>query len=268
MAKRINNVNFIVGRDIALRIDVATADEASVKGLQGLGFFLGFSQQEREVQQSGSKIAAKVFTSASYDTTQVTCNHVFGDPVQETLRNAALNGTLLKNVRAYVKDGCDFSAPDQISAGGGLNTGTSGLYVGNFTDPNVGAIGDLVTNQISLSPAGPFAMFIAHTGTATTGNGKGGTNIKIDTTAHTIELLDGTTWESLGFEDGDTLIVDWDGSSTAWPKYLKLASGASSDTITYDSSAGDAGSLANNASTSKTQVHGATPFNASSSSAC
>jgi len=74
MAKVTNPKLFVIGQNAALRMNVATDDEMSMKGLQGLGLFMGFTQQSQEVPMIGQRIAPKVFTGASYDESTVNAN--------------------------------------------------------------------------------------------------------------------------------------------------------------------------------------------------
>ena len=262
MATNINPALFVLAQNSAMWIDKATATEMKIMGLQGMGLGLGFSQTEKEIPMMGVRISPKVFTGATYDTMTVNNNFIEGDPTQEYIRGAALSGTMIKPIRLYTKDGCHFSAPDQpnstgVAHQGGYTSGASGMNVGSYTDPQAGAPTDTYTNSVSFAPGGPFAMFIAHTvpgdylnitvlGEATTGAGA------------TIELLDASTWDSRGFEDGDTIIVDYNGST---PKYGVIASGSGTSTITLVEGGGDAAILTDGVLTAGGAVHGASPSN-------
>jgi len=263
MAIVINPSLYVVGQNSAMWLDFATTSAMKVLGLQGMGLGIGFTQQSQDVAMMGVRIAPKVFTGATYDEMSVAANFIPGDPSQEALQQAALEGTLLKNIRLYLKDGCHFSAPDQVSADGGLVSGTSGMNVGSYTDPQIGSPSDLYTNNVSFAPAGPFAVFVAHTDPGDHAN----ITVLSEATnsgAATIELLDSVVWDTLGFEDGDTIIVDHNGST---PKYAKIASGVATDTITLTLETGDSTSLADGALTTGGAVHGATPMAASAQSA-
>lgn len=262
MAKNMNPALFVLAQNSAMWIDKATATEMKIMGLQGMGLGLGFSQEEKTIPMMGMRISPKVFTGASYDAMTVNNNFIEGDPTQEYIRRAALSGTVIKPIRLYTKDGCHFSAPDQpnstgVAHQGGYTSGTSGMNVGSYTDPQAGAPTDTYTNSVSFAPAGPFTMFIAHTlpgdhanisvlSEATTGAGA------------TIELLDNTVWDTLGFEDGDTILVDYNGAT---PKYAVIESGSATDTLVLVEGGGDAASLVDGALTSGGQVHGASPSN-------
>jgi hypothetical protein len=256
MAKVLNPKKYVLGQNASLRVSCATDDEMSMMGLQGLGLFMGFTQQSQEIPMIGQRVAPKVYTGASYDETTVNANFIPGDGTQEYLRNTALSGNIIKNVRAYLKDGCNFSAPDQVADnGGGLTSGTSGLNVGSVTDPQIGSPTDVWTNSVSFAPAGPFSLFVAHT----PANAGGNLATSVNGSDVDITLKDGTNWDSYGFETGDTVIIDWDGSTTEAPKYSKVKS-ISSDVMTLDGSVGDTDAIAiSDPLPAKCRVHGATP---------
>jgi hypothetical protein len=246
-----------------MRINCATVNEVKVLGLQGLGLALGFTQDSTTVPMMGERIAPLVYTGASYDEMTADANFIPGDKSQEILREAALQGTMLKNVRLYIKDGCDFSAPDQVSAnGGGLTSGTSGLNVGSFTDPSVGSPSDVWTNSISFAPAGPFTLFVAHTPP-----GWDGVDLTIESQASStsgqVELSLGGpyNWTDLGFEEGDVIILDYN-TSSAPPRYGKVE-GIADPVMQLELDTGDAADIEDyDGSTSpnpKIAVHGATP---------
>ena len=262
MAINMNPQNFVLAQNAAMWVYAATSDSMKIMGLQGLGLGMGFSQTEKEVPMMGVRISPVVFTGAKYDTMSIKANFIPGDKTQEFMKNAAETGTMVKPVRMYVKDGCHFSAPDQpnTNGNGGYITGTSGLNIGNWTDPQAGAPSDLFTNSISTAPGGPFVLFIAHT---IPGDHANITVLSQTTTGAgaTIELIDNTVWDTLGFEDGDTIIVDYNGAT---PKYAQIASGVGTDTLILVEDTGDAASLVDGVLTAGTNgfngaVHGATP---------
>ena len=251
MAKVMSPENFVLGQNASLWLDKATAEEIKVMGLQGLGLALGFSQQSTTVPMMGQRIAPRVYTGAEYDEMSINANFIPGDKSQDKLRQAALQSKLLKNVRMYVKDGCSFSAPDQISAGGGLTSGTSGLMVGSFSDPQIGSPSDLFTNTVTMAPAGPFTLFVAHSDPGkgdeiTISDGGAGSEVTLTTT--------GTIWGEQGFEVGDTVLVDW---SDTTPKYGKVSS-INTDTMKLEADVGDAASISTGQLPAKGAVHGGT----------
>ncbi len=255
MAIVINPASFVLGQNSAMWLDKATATEMKVMGLQGMGLGLGFTQSSTTVQSMGVRIAPKVYTGAEYDEMSVNANFIPGDKSQEALQEAALAGNILKNIRMYLKDGCNFSAPDQPSAGGGYTSGTSGMNVGNYSDPQIGSPSDIYTNSVSFAPAGPFALFVAHT---LPGDGA---NVIVESevtsgAGATITLTDLTAWAALGFEVGDTIIVDWNGTS---PKYA-VVDALNTNVLTCVIGTGDAATLADGALDAAGQVHGATPM--------
>jgi hypothetical protein len=256
MAKVISPQNFVIAQNSAMRIDCATATEVKALGLQGMGLALGFTQDSTTVPMMGERIAPLVYTGASYDEMTADTNFIPGDKSQELLREAALQGTILKNIRLYIKDGCNFSAPDQPSTNnGGLTSGTSGLSVGSFTDPTVGSPSDVWTNSISFAPAGPFTLFVAHTPPGH------GTDITIESEATaaggaTLTLATGD-WDEYGFETGDTIILDWN-TGTSPPRYGVVDS-LTATVMTLVVGVGDAAAIEDAVGTANTAVHGATP---------
>jgi hypothetical protein len=193
-------------------------------------------------------------------------NFIPGDKSQEILRAAALEGTMIKNIRLYIKDGCDFSAPDQVSAnGGGLVSGTSGLNVGSFTDPTVGSPSDVWTNSISFAPAGPFTLFVAH---STDG---AGIQFESETTTGTNATATITTggeeWDDWGFEVGDTVLIDYNTPAAA-PRYAKVQA-INAAVMSFEIGIGDASDIEDANGSVDTAIHGASPaVVAGQSSAC
>jgi hypothetical protein len=262
MAIVTNPALFVVGQNSAMWLDKATPTEMKVLGLQGMGLGIGFTQNSQDVPMMGLRIAPKVYTGATYDEMSANANYIPGDASQEALQNAALEGTVLKNIRMYLKDGCNFSAPDQISAGGGLTTGTSGMNVGSFSDPQIGSPSDIYTNSVTIAPACPFAVFVAHTNPGkgddlTISGGGTGSDVVI-----TIDAATSDTWAGFGFEVGDTVIVDYDGDSPAKPKYGHVKAIAS-NVMTLTADIGDAADIVVSGSAlgATAAVHGATPMN-------
>lgn len=259
MARVINPASFVLGQNAALWVDKATSSQMKVMGLQGLGLGLGFTQTAQTITSMGVRISPKAYTGAEYDEMTANANFIPGDQSQDRLRQAALSGTILKNVRSYLKDGCNFSAPDQISAGGGIMSGTSGLNVGSWTDPQIGAPSDVWTNSVSFAPAGPMCLFVAHTVSGSGDEitaaqaGGAGTDMTLTTT--------GTEWATLGFDVDDTIIVDY-GVDLTEPKYAKVKSIAS-DVMTLTASTGDIDDISLGTFNAMAQVHGATPMDVS-----
>ena len=260
MARNINPQNFVLAQNAAMWVHPATSNAMKIIGLQGLGLAMGFSQTEKEVPMMGVRVSPVVFTGAKYDSMSIKANFIPGDATQAYMKNAAETGTMVKPVRLYVKDGCHFSAPDQPNAGGGYTSGTSGLNIGNWTDPQAGSPSDFFTNSISTAPGGPFVLFIAHTVKDDYAN----ITVRAQTTTGAgaeIELIDNTIWDTLGFDDGDTILVDYNGST---PKYARIASGVGTDTLILEEDVGDAAALIDGLLTIGSDgfngaVHGATP---------
>ncbi len=253
MAIVINPALFVVGQNAAMWLDKATANEVKVLGLQGMGLGIGFSQTSIDVQMMGMRIAPKVYTGATYDEMTANANYIPGDVSQTKLKAAAETGTMLKNIRMYLKDGCHFSAPDQIETGGGLTTGSSGLNVGNFGDPSIGSPSEIFTNSVSFAPGGPFTVFVAHS----TPNGGADVTIAAESTtgAGATATLGTGDWASLGFEVDDIIIVDW---NIAHPCYAKVEA-LNTNVMTLVELTGDSALLVDGTLPANGAVHGATP---------
>ncbi len=259
MARNINPSMFVLAQNAAMWVAKATASEMKIMGLQGMGLALGFSQQEKEIPMMGMRISPKVFTGASYDSMSVNNNFIEGDPTQEYLRNSAMSGTMIKDIRLYTKDGCHFTAPDQpnstgVAGVGGYTTGASGLNVGSYTDPQAGAPSDTFTNTVSFAPGGPFVLFVAHSepnkgDEITVAGGGAGVDVTLTTT--------GVVWADRGFEVGDTVIVDW---ADTEPKF-GVVSALNTDVMTLEADKGDAATITAGVLPVNGQVHGATSSN-------
>ncbi len=244
MAVKSNSVNFVVAQNSAVVLNPATSDEATVRGLQGMGLCLGFTMTVLTVSEMGNRIATKVPSGGEYDTTTVNYNFIPGDPTLTTFQDAALNSTKLTDIRLYVKQGCDFSAPDLIS------DPASGLYIGSFTDPNVASPNELWTGSLDYMPGGAFTLFIAH---------KVGTDLSYVAATRTL-TTSASDFVSAGFEAGDTLILDYADSND--PLYLKAES-VSTTEIVFTEDVGDEATLGDFSGISTTALHGATPQAAS-----
>ena len=244
MAIKANPVNFVLAQNAAVVLHAGKSTELSVRGLQGMGLCLGFTMETQTVQEMGRRIALVVPSGGTYEETSVNYNFIPGDASLEEFRDAAINSTKLNDVRLYVQNGCDFSAPDLIS------DPASGLYVGSMSDPSVDSPNGLFTGSLSYMPGGAFVLFIAHVK---------GTGLSF--TASTRTIADsGNGFVDAGFEVGDTLILDHlDGADPYYLKCESVAAGA----IVFEAGEGDADALvaAGNASgVATTELHGATPL--------
>ena len=241
MATSSTTDNFVVAQNSAVVLAPATSDEATVRGLQGMGLCLGFTMSILTVNEMGRRIATKVPSGGEYDTTTVNYNFIPGDPTLVTFQNAALNSTKIADIRLYVKQGCHFSAPDLIS------DAASGLHVGSFTDPQVGSPNELWTGSLDYMPGGAFALFIAH---------KAGTGLSYVASTRTLTSAE-SDFVTAGFEAGDTLILDYaDGHDPLYLKAESVAAGA----IVFAEDVGDEATLTSDFSgIATTALHGATP---------
>lgn len=244
MALKTNPVNFVAAQNAAVVLNPATANEAAVRGLQGMGLCLGFTMETQTVSEMGRRIALVVPSGGTYEETSINYNFVPGDASLETFRNAALNSTNMQNVRLYVKRGCDFSAPDFIS------DPASGLYVGSVSDPKVDNPNGIFTGTLSYMPGGAFVLYIAHT---TPGGGA-----TLGYTSSTRTLTDsGNGFVTNGFEVGDSCLLDYaDGNPPLALKIATVAAGA----ITFVEDVGDEADLGDFSGIATTQLHGATPL--------
>jgi len=243
MATKSTSVSFVVAQNSAIVLNPTEATEMTVRGLQGMGLCLGFTMSEITVSEMGKKIATKVFSGGEYEVTSIEYNFIPGDPSLEVFQQAALNATNITDIRLYVKTGCDFSAPDLIS------DTASGLRVGTFGDPSVDSPNGLWTGSLSYSPAGAFALFIAHTGAD-------GTTLSY--VASTRTLSDSASgFVTNGFEVGDTCILD-DADSMV-PKYVKITSVAAG-AIVFTDAVGDVADIGDFSGATATKLHGATPM--------
>jgi len=244
MAIKANPVNFVLAQNAAVILHARKSTELSVRGLQGMGLCLGFTMETQTVQEMGRRIALVVPSGGTYEETTVNYNFIPGDASLEEFRDAAINSTKLSDIRLYVKNGCDFSAPDLIS------DPASGLYVGSMSDPMVDSPNGLFTGSLNYMPGGAFVLFIAH---------KKGTALSVTTATRTIASSD-SDFVTQGFEVGDTLILDNYDSND--PFYLKCAT-VSAGSITWEADVGDSDDLisaGDESTVATTELHGATPL--------
>jgi hypothetical protein len=246
MALKINPVNFVLAQNAAVVLHAAKSNEMQVRGLQGMGLCLGFTMDTQTVQEMGRRIALVVPSGGSYEETSVNYNFVPGDASLEEFRDAAINSTKLADVRLYVKNGCDFSAPDLIS------DPASGLYVGSMSDPQVDSPNGLFTGSLNYMPGGAFVLFVAHTPVGA------GATLSYTASTRTLAVSGGDEFDTdYGFEVGDTCILDYaDGND---PIYLKVES-ISGASIVFTAGVGGIASLSDFAGIAATALHGATPL--------
>jgi len=244
MAIKANPVNFVLAQNSAVVLHAAKSDELVVRGLQGMGLCLGFTMETQSVVEMGRRIALVVPSGGTYEETTINYNFIPGDSSLEEFRDAAINSTKLNDVRLYVKQGCDFSAPDLIS------DPAAGLYVGSMSDPTVDSPNGLYQGSLNYMPGGAFVLFIAH---------KKGTDLSITTATRTISSS-ASDFITEGFEVGDTLILDnYDSNDPFYLKAESVAAGA----IVWTDAVGDSAALitaGDNATGATTELHGATPL--------
>lgn len=213
-----------------------------------MGLCLGFSMETQQVSEMGRRIALVVPSGGAYEETTINYNFIPGDPSLTEFRNASINSTKLSDVRLYIKQGCDFTAPDLIS------DEASGLYVGSMTDPQVDSPNGLYQGSLNYMPGGAFVLFIAHTPVS------GGANLSYAAASRTLTLAGGGSFVDYGFEEGDTCILDYFNSLD--PMFLQIESVSSTEIVFTDATgdeatltaAGDATGIATSA------LHGATPL--------
>jgi len=247
MAIKVNPVNFVLAQNAAVVLHARKSDELLVRGLQGMGLLLGFTMETQTVVEMGRRIALTVPSGGAYEQTEVNYNFIPGDASLEEFRNASINSTKINDVRLYIKQGCDFTAPDLIS------DPASGLYVGSMSDPRVDNPNGLFTGSLSYMPGGAFVLFIAHIA-----------GITLDYTASTRTLGDsGSGFVAAGFEAGDTVILDFGGSAgTDDPYFLQIESVAAGAIVFTDDVGDEAALTAGGDFTgaATTELHGATPL--------
>lgn len=247
MAIKANPVNFVLAQNAAVVLHAKKATELQVRGLQGMGLCLGFTMETQTVSEMGRRIALVVPSGGTYEETTVNYNFIPGDASMEEFRDAAINSTKLTDVRLYIKNGCDFSAPDLIS------DPASGLYVGSMSDPQVDSPNGLFTGSLNYMPGGAFVLFIAHTGINM------GAELSYAVATRTFTLATGS-FIAMGFEAGDTLILDK--ADGADPYYLKCESVLAA-TLVVEEDVGDEAALeaaGDLTGTTETELHGATPL--------
>lgn len=243
MAIKPNIPNFVAAQNAAVVLHPATADETSVRGLQGMGLCLGFSMETQTVSEMGRRIALVIPSGGTYEATSISYNFVPGDPSLNELRDAALNSTNIADIRLYVKQGCDFSGPDLIS------DPASGLYVGSMGDPKVDSPNGIFQGDLSYMPGGAFVLYVAHTGSD-------GTTLTYDAATRTL-TDSGAGFVTKGFEVADTCFLDW--APGVDPVALKVETVAAG-TIVFEAGEGGVDALANFTGVAKTQLHAATPM--------
>lgn len=242
MAIKPNPVNFVLAQNAAVVLHAAKVDEMLVRGLQGMGLCLGFTMETQTIQEMGRRIALVVPSGGTYEETSINYNFIPGDPSMEEFRNAALNSTKLIDVRLYVKQGCDFSAPDLIS------DPASGLYVGSFSDPSVDSPNAVFTGTLSYMPGGAFVLFIAH---------KGGTTLSYVSSTRIITDTDNSL-VAQGFEVDDIIMVDY--FETDMPPVIGQIEAVDAGTITLADGLGNIANMSDWSGVAATAIHAATPM--------
>lgn len=243
MAIKVSPVNFVAGQNAAVVLHPATADELMVRGLQGMGLCLGFSMETQKVSEMGRRIALVVPSGGSYEETQINYNFIPGDRSLEEFRDAAINSTKIADVRLYVKQGCDFSAPDLIS------DPASGLYVGSMSDPKVDSPNGIFTGSLNYMPGGAFVLFVAH---------KVGTDLSYTASTRTL-VSSANDFVTKGFEAGDTLIID-NIPGKSEPMYFKAQSVAAGAIVLTDGVGDEPYLTADFSGGATTAIHAATPL--------
>lgn len=246
MAIKVNQENFVLAQNAAVVLHAGKTTEAIIRGLQGMGLCLGFEMETTQVREMGRRIALTVPSGGSFTAATANYNFIPGDTVFEELRDAAINSTLITDMRLYTKRGCDFSAADLIS------DSESGIYIGSITDPSVDSPSSLFTGSLTYMPGGPFVLFVAHTAVGE------GTNLSYVASTRTLTLAGGDDFETdYGFEAGDTCILDYADSMD--PQYVQIST-VTSTTIVFTDAVGDVASIGDFSGIATTQLHGATPL--------
>jgi len=248
MATKTISTNYLVAQAASLVLNPATAEEANVRGLTGLTLPLGFEMSTVVVSEMGRRIDLVVPSGGQYSPIDITANFVPGDATQAALQAAALNSTKLTAMRFYLKAGCDFAALDLINDSGG------GYLIGTYSPPTVAGKNELFQSQLQILPAGSSILFVAH---STPGSGDDITFAAESGGGATATLSTGS-WVDMGFEEGDTVIIDWNDATTD-PLYVQIES-MTATVLTFAEGVGDGASVVSGTGLTKTQVHGATPI--------
>lgn len=242
MAIKKTSVKFVTGKNSGIVVNYGTADALTTNGVQSMGLCLGFSVNTVEVGEAGTRFSFDAPVGAKYEKATTNYNFRPGEKSIEFFRGAAANGDLVSNIRLYAKIGCDFSAPDLIS------DPSSGMYFGSMTDPKFSAPGSLYQGSFEYWPAGPFVLFVAH---------KTGDALTYTALTRTLES-DDSDFITLGFEEGDTIIID-NIPGEDGPKYFKAASVAAG-AIVFAAAVGDVADMSDWIGGATTSAHAATPL--------
>lgn len=243
MAIKVDQVNFVVAQNSAVVLHPATSDEKTLRGLQGMGLCLGFTMNTVEVAEMGRRVALDVPSGGKFEKASVNYNFIPAEKTLEFFRSAAANGDKIADIRLYVKQGEDFSAPDLVS------DPASGLYVGTVGDPKADSPSALYQGSLEYMPGGPFCLFVAH---------KVGASLSYTAATRTLTSSD-SDFITKGFEEGDTVILD-KVTGMSGPVYAQIATIAAG-TITFTADAGTVALMNSDWSgAADTALHGATPF--------
>ncbi len=243
MAIKVDQVNFVVAQNSAVVLHPATADEKTLRGLQGMGLCLGFTMNTVEVAEMGRRVALDVPSGGKYEKASVNYNFIPAEKTLEFFRSAAANGDKIADIRLYVKQGEDFSAPDLIS------DPASGLYVGTVGDPKADSPSALYQGSLEYMPGGPFCLFVAH---------KTGASLSYVAATRTLTSSD-SDFIAKGVEEGDTVILDNVPNLSA-PVYAKVETLATGSIVFADAVGGVATMSADWSGAADTAIHAATPF--------
>ncbi len=135
-------------------LHAAKSTEVTVPSLQAIQLPLGFTVNEIKAVELGQPIDKTFGSGASYDSINFDANFIKGDPTRTELVTAAINQTPVVDSRFYA-DNCDFAALDLIND-------PSGSYrVGSHSPPG-GAKEEIMTQNITVFPAGMSIMFDLH----------------------------------------------------------------------------------------------------------
>lgn len=226
-----------------LTIRTFSANQATVKGLQGMTLPLGFTQTTQEASVIGTRIATKYATGASYEDMETTAYFAPGDPTQEYLSAAGRNGTQIQDM-VFWADATDFAALDLISDPGGY------VMVGTFGSPKAQK-NELFSNSVTIAIGGSHVLYNKHIYGTTLSFTAGGAGVSAQVTDSASGFV------TAGFAVGNTVILAH--VNNLGPLYAKIKT-MTAGTMTFEDAVGDEAIIPTFSGISTTAIHGAVPI--------
>lgn len=135
-------------------LHAAKAAEVTVPSLQAIQLPLGFTVNEVQAVELGIPIDKTFGSGSTYDPINFDANFVKRDPTRTELVTAAINQTPIIDSRFYA-DNCDFVALDLIND-------PAGSYRAGSQSPPGGGKQEILTQNLTVLPAGMSIMFDLH----------------------------------------------------------------------------------------------------------